>query len=531
MKLPAEYDPSRRYAFLKTLTRRKSIKRWSRAHMGGLVRNALLLTLWIWLFRSIYPYLGTIFSRQEFRTNQILLAGVLILIFLKMRETKVRLRLTEGPHLYLPALVLVLFSAASFILVERLLDINTLSAGLFGLASYGLLGLWLTPSRWRQGLPAALLLIGTLPIGEHMQTFVGYPVRILSATVVRDSLSILGVQSIGLDTILIFENGISQVDLPCSGVQSLWTGALFLIAVTWIERRPINLRWATVSLIFVLLLLGANIARVGVLVSIGEVAGWRVLAEMLHVPLGVLGFVGACAGSLLLIRWTGRLGTIDSQTVEQGISHQDLARPAESSLSHPVWLMPLLLGVALVLGLLYQPRPPEIVSDAPQSWDFPSGMVVEPWALSPDEARWLSDAGDSDATRWRFEWRELTGSLLFVSSTSWRAQHRPERCFEVFGLSTENSHTLLLSADFPIRVLTLRRGKDQPPYSAVYWFQSQNRVTDDHGSRMWADFAPERQPWVLITVLFDGPYDPNDANLLAFYPALRQAVARSLEGE
>jgi exosortase O len=493
--------------------------------------NVLLLALWLWLFRSIYPYLGTIFSRQEFRTNQILLVGVLILITLKMRETKVRLRLSEGPHLYLPALLLVLICTVSYILVERLLDINTLSASLFGLASYGLLGLWLSPSRWRQGLPAALLLIGTLPIGEHMQTFVGYPMRILSATVVRDSLSILGVQSIGLDTILVFENGISQVDLPCSGIQSLWTGALFLIAVTWIEHRPINLRWVGVSLIFALLLLGANIARVGMLVSIGQAAGWRVLAEMLHVPLGVLGFIAACAGSLLLIRWTGRLEKLDSQTIDRGISQQGLLRHSRSTRSQPVWLMPLLLGFVLVLGLLYQPRPPEVVSEAPQSWHFPSGMEVEPWSLTPDEARWLSSAGDSDATRWRFEWRGLGGSLLFVSSTSWRAQHRPERCLEVFGLSVEDAHTHLLMADFPIRMLTLSSGKDQPLYTAAYWFQSQDRVTDDHGSRMWSDFAPERQPWVLITVLFDGPYDPSDADLLALYPALRQAVARSLEGE
>ena len=154
VKLPAEYDPPRRYTLLKTLTSRISIKRWSRARIAGVAMNVLLLALWLWLFRSVYPYLGTIFSRQEFRTNQILLVGVLILITLKMRETKVRLRLSEGPQLYLPALLLVLISAVSYILVERLLDINTVSASLFGLASYGLLGLWLSPSRWRQGLPA-----------------------------------------------------------------------------------------------------------------------------------------------------------------------------------------------------------------------------------------------------------------------------------------------------------------------------------------------------------------------------------------
>lgn len=55
--------------------------------------------------------------------------------------------------------------------------------------------------------------------------------------------------SIGLDTILILENGVSQIDLPCSGVKSLWTGLLFLLAATWLERRPLNLRWLLTGLV------------------------------------------------------------------------------------------------------------------------------------------------------------------------------------------------------------------------------------------------------------------------------------------
>ncbi len=34
---------------------------------------------------------------------------------------------------------------------------------------------------------------------------------------------------------LIFENGVSQVDLPCSGVKSLWAGAIFYFAATWLS--------------------------------------------------------------------------------------------------------------------------------------------------------------------------------------------------------------------------------------------------------------------------------------------------------
>ena len=108
----------------------------------------------------------------------------------------------------------------------------------------------------------------------------------------------------GLDTILVFENSVAQVDVPCSGVKSLWTGGLFLIAATWIERRPINLRWLCIALAFGLLLFVANLARVAVLVGVGQVMGLTPLAELLHVPLGVMGFAGACAAAVLLLKST-----------------------------------------------------------------------------------------------------------------------------------------------------------------------------------------------------------------------------------
>ena len=529
MKLPVDIDSAYRSAYQKVLTPKEATQAWTRAKSLGLGTNLILIGLWFWLYRGIYPYLTTIFSRQEFRTNQILLSGVLVLLLLQMRKGHLKLRLTERPHLNRLALLILLLSAVSYLLVERFLDINTLSASLFGLASYGLLGLWLSPTRWRQGLPAALLLIGTLPIGEHMETFIGYPLRILSAGVVREGLSVLGAESIGIDTILVFENGISQVDLPCSGVKSLWTGALFLIAVTWIEHHPINRRWFIAAIVFALLLLVANIARVGVLVTIGQVADWQLLAEMLHVPLGVLAFIIACSAALLLIRWAGVHQPASPKDPEQvtGIN-PDAAK--FDRFAQPVWLSPALIIVILVLGLIYKPRAPETIISAPQTWDFPTDMKVEPWALSPGEEVWLSGAGNSSVTRWRFEWQDLSGSLLFVSSSSWRAQHRPERCFEVFGLTVKESQSHMIAENFPLRTLSLQDQKDRPLYSAAYWFQSQDYVTEDYGTRMWSDLASERETWVLVTVLFDGPYDPLDEDLLEFYPMLRQTISRSLAG-
>jgi len=477
--------------------------------------NVAIIGLWLWLYRSVFDYLAIIFSREDFRTNQVLLIGVVALIFARVRKERIRPRLDAPPQLSPWALVLALGGSVLYLVVERFLDINTISASLFGLASYGLLGLWMQPARWREGLPAALLLIGTLPFGEHLQTFVGYPMRILTAAIVRDGLAGAGIASVGVDTILVLENGVSQVDVPCSGVKSLWTGALFLIAATWIERRRINLRWFMTALFFVVFLFVSNVARVGVLVIVGQVAGWLLAAEMLHVPLGVIGFVAACAAVIALLRLQPAV-----QTEEPG---------AIPPLARPVWLPPALAAAILVMALIYTPRPQVGLAQSPPTWTFPAGLAADPMPLRPDEIEWLTRGGAESAERLSFEWRGLTGSMILITSNTWRAQHRPERCFEVYGFSVNDSSTYLVAPDFPVRLVSLGDGDGRSLTSAVYWFQSAQRTTDDYGTRMWADLAPERERWVLVTILFDGVRDPHDPDVHSFYVALHDAMARSFE--
>jgi exosortase O len=241
---------------------------------------------------------------------------------------------------------------------------------------------------------------------------------------------------------------------------------------------------------------------------------------MLHVPLGVIGFVAACGAAMGLLRWSGD-------------------RSAESASGHPAaaprprWLAPALAVLLLGLVLLYSPRP-QPAAAASFEWEFPAELVVQAWPLTPNEMNWLSAEGSLpvSATRLRFEWRDLHGSLLFIASDTWRAHHHPERCFTVYGLEVLESQLHLVNADFPLRWLTLNKARDpRPLYSAGYWLQSGQRVTDDYSVRIWDDIAPQPQPWVLVTVLFDNVKDPAETDSSELFVVLRQAVQLSLEGK
>lgn len=492
-----------------------------RVHAPQLFRNFLIIGLWLWVYRALFDYLGVIAFREDFRTNQLVLLGILGLIVWQVYTGQFRVRFHTTPRPYPLPLALTLGGTLMYLVAERVLDINTLSATLFGIATYGLVGLWMLPRSWREGLPAALLLIGVLPFGEHMQTFIGYPMRILTAELVRDGLAAFGITSAGVDTILVLENGVSQIDLPCSGVKSLWTGALFFLAVTWLERRPLNLRWLSSALIFFLLLFVANGVRVAALVVTAHVFNMPVVAEMLHVPLGVMGFVGACAAAVGLLRWRSK-----------NVSAPSVAPWEAAPLAVPHFTLALCV-ILCAMGIVYTPRPETGLTQAAPVWNFPSALNTKPLPLKPDEIMWLTRDGAESATRLRFSWAapntgEISGSMILVPSRTWRAHHRPERCFEVFGLRLTDSRAQWVGQNFPLRAVTLADPQSGARLNAAYWFQSASRTTDDFGTRVWSDTTAPAERWVLVSILFDQPIEPNDPRVIELYQALHKSVTEQL---
>ncbi len=146
----------------------------------------------------------------------------------------------------------------------------------------------------------------------------------------------------------MLENSIAQIDLPCSGLKSLWTGTLFLLAATWLENRLLRFRWLLVCLTNILLLIAANTGRILLLVLISNVCDRPDLGHILHVPLGLVGFITAGLVSWLLL-----------QTVPR---HQDKTptgsklKPAPLSRKLPPLTQQIIL-FSCILGLALIPHP------------------------------------------------------------------------------------------------------------------------------------------------------------------------------
>ncbi|HEX2568112.1 MAG TPA: exosortase O, partial [Polyangia bacterium] len=420
---------------------------------------------------------------------------------------------TMAPRLVPAPLGVALGAALGYLWAERVLDVSLLGAALFGLGSYGLWGLYVDGGRWRRGLPAALLLIGALPFGEQADTYAGFALRALTAQSVGRVLTALGIAALPAETILVLENGVAHVDVPCSGLRSLWAGALFFLGATWMERRRLDGGWLGCGVVFGLLLLGANGARVTAIVLLAVVAGQRKVAEVLHAPLGLIGFAAACAITLALLRWSrpavapeGREGRREGG---QRGTREGRRRPGLA-----VWLG--VLGFVGAAGHVRRPLPP--APGAVPRLVLPEDVVTEPLPLTAIEEDLFRRFG-GQADKRRFRWRGHEGSLLVVYSRSWRAHHVPEFCLASNGVRVDRLERVEIDGG-RVRWATLDAGRR----GAVYWFQAPGRMTDDMLGRIWGEVWGGERRWAEVVLLFDEPL--GKAALLDAGSSVREFVER-----
>lgn len=443
-----------------------------------------LLCGWLWLTHHTFGYLGNVFSQPDFRINQIVLLAVLGLAIWQTRQVRWDAALWQiGANGW--AAGLFGLCCLGYVWAERTLAINTLSATLLGLGCYAWSGLLLSPARWRANLPLALLALFTLPFGDHLQTFAGYPLRIVTAQQVQHVLNALHVSNSSLETILVLENGISQVDVPCSGIKSLWTGLLLLLAVTWLEQARLNWRWLLLACGFACLLLVANFWRVLLLVLVGQVLAQPQYAAIIHLPLGILGFAVAGAAMLFGMR---RWGTIAPSAS---------AQPAAERVLLPSYHWLAVAGLAVLLAMVfYRPAVRTGLQTQTRIWQLPPALSAQPQPLTTSEYFWLTRDGADAAQRWQWQQASYQGSLLLISSHTWRAHHKPERCFEVQGYQLGVSETWLLQPDFAVQRIPIN-----VQAQAIYWFQSAEQSTADYSTRLWDDLRWQPNEWVLVALV------------------------------
>ena len=474
------------------------------------IRTIFLIAAWV--LGNIWTFQWFLGSLKYISALNLIVLGIAVTVLLiqLIRNNFFQLE-SITPRFSLCPLCLMIGAEIGAIFLKWFINIPQLILCCFILGSYGLLGLFIAQSTWCKGLTITAIAACVIPFSTAFNSGLGFPVRVLTAHAVANALANFNLSAVSSHDIILMENGIAQVDLPCSGMKSLWTGTVFLLGATWLERRQLGWRWLLVAIANLLFLVIANIIRVLTLVVIIEVWQQPQIAQILHLPLGIIGFIFASILTWILL-----------QKVPKHIQKEPAIQPTNhhKQKSNLNWLLIVVIG----LGIIGQIKPSQLRPISLDAIALPQAIVTENLQLTPAEANFFDNPANPLVQKLRFKSEQLSGSMLMVASNSWQSHHPPELCFLGNGFKVDNMKSKLINNSIHARWLSLQNGN----LSATYWFQSDHSTTDDFISRIWEHITHKNKTWILVSVLFDEKENPNSTEIQDFTSTIYQTINQSL---
>lgn len=447
--------------------------------MAPLIAGILMFILFqsplSWLFQSLQV--------SEYRLHSLLLIGFAIFLTLKnwRRNPKKVLSPTKFNVEILP-MTLFLSGIIGFVITEKFFDIDVISCLFLGLTVYGFTGFYMEINEWRNSSVFVLLFSVCLPLSYHIETFFGFPLRILSAKVAETFFSLTGSQAHSTETVLLVENKLSHIDLPCSGIKSLWSISLFSLVLSIIEKYKINFWWTISFLSSWLLVASANIFRIILLMMTYSSDFPETVKESLHVPIGMLAFIGACVATHFIFGLTCRRAA-PPVVIQKFFDRKSY------------WIVILILLIAISINQStnqFKLAPEKTVP--PQSQNSADSI-----ALTDKEQGLFLRHGVIQFEKKKFHIRDLRGTAFLVLSNSWRGHHHPEQCIQGQGHLIETTKTLVIKDGLHVRSIKIKNSNNE----VAYWFQSQEDLTDDYSSRIWSGLVHPNKPYIMVSLYIE----------------------------
>ncbi|MEL6320033.1 MAG: exosortase O [Cyanobacteria bacterium J06626_14] len=476
------------------------------------------ITIILWLYVSLPELLGFIRLIQTLSLfNIALLAGAIAVLVIHGIHHRQDWSLSIKPTVQIFPMMMMVGAAIASVGSRWFLDLEQLSVIWFVIGSYGAIGLFCHRRVWQRGLPFMGVFTLFIVLLALEFTDLGHLARTSIAEIVELLLKPFHIDAITSEDILVLSTGVAFVDIPCSGFKNIEIGSLFFILASFLERKEMGMKWFLTGVLNVILLIAANVGRILVIVVLTFVFRQQTMAEILHVPLGLFGFITVCLMTLQLLRWVPR--QLPRQAVDANtMLNQHQVQPA--SVQHGV------LSIAVMLGLALLPYPASntsiLTSFNAMSW--PAEIQAESIELTAVEQSFFSRFPGAVAEKQSFQLDDVSGSMILVASPSWQAHHAPELCFTASGLTIDTMQKQALTSDVTGRWLSL----DQGDRHAAYWFQSQNRTTDHYLDRVWSEIIQHDPSWTMVSILFDSPVTTDDTAVQTILGDIHKAIAAAM---
>jgi len=251
--------------------------------------SVALLTPVIGFWRSWQWYYQRVAASLEEALG--LIAVFILLIFLALRSFRQN-RVIYQFSLW-PVIGLLLLYGVSFFL-----SVPSIIQAAIAFMAIAVIVYWLSFGR-QPPISFWILVSFSLPIVPSLQFYLGYPARLISASLSVPLLQMNGLSVSQSGTYLVWQDQTIQFDAPCSGVTMLWAGLFFSLFVSLVFKFNF---FKTVFALFIacVLVLFGNVLRATSLFYL-EAGLIDSSASWLHEGVGVIAFIGTASGILFTL--------------------------------------------------------------------------------------------------------------------------------------------------------------------------------------------------------------------------------------
>lgn len=491
--------------------------------MGRLIKRVgslpwldyLLISLFLIFFREAIFYIWSTFTSKEFYENGVAFIVVTLIFIYSLWLQKARFNKTTKINNAIIPLTLFLTTLFLYLLNMFILQISIIPAIVFLLGVYSLFGFYLESVVWRRSIFIFIILIMTLPLLERVQKFLGFPIRLLTANVVSGILQFLGIGNASQSTIIITENRATSIDLPCSGVKSIYTGGLFLLTTYYLQNVKLSIKLLVLSLVFFIILIFFNVWRVFSLVYVYDVLNLQEVGDSIHLIIGISGFIISC-----FLLWYAASRFLPKFS----LNTKSFLEKTYSGNSIKIAIL-ILLCVSLFIQH-FTPSAQKVNSEiVKQNKEFTlNDIALKNLPFSDREQSFFVNSDVTFSKKYTGETKDgIPFTLLLVSSKSARTHHDPETCLLGLGYKINNSEIFKIN-DLTVRRLSLNENNAH----LIYWFVSKDKNILDYSERVWEEIRNPNKEWMLIEIGFAQPVDLKNNNIADLISQINSSAKRLL---
>lgn len=452
--------------------------------------------------------------------NLILLITILSFIWRNRKVQNYSKSPTFSFQLKLLPFLFTLIGIGVWLVATLVLEIHILAASALFLYAFGLFGLYSSKQHWKSAIVPFSLVLMTLPFGNIMDVYIGFPLRMLAVDIISSICSSVGISNMSNASIITIENSATQIDFSCSGLKGIWSSLLFFFLLTWLEKLQIGIKWIGTLGLLLCLVFMANLTRILILVLLTSVFSQPELADFIHGPLGIIGFGFACAAVYFIVQSQFYQRALNGKRWILPKMDFRIANYKKQTKSRNYAAKYVLILASFALWSFTSP--PVTSVPPPISCHFPDTWNIQKLELSAEETAFFSQQ-DSSTLKLRFEHNQISGSLLLVKSRGWRGHHNPEYCIRAGGHRIDLLSTVQISPQLPIKWMRV-----DGEASACYWFQSPSQNTDDFGTRVWSEILKNEKNWVLVSVVFNDAQKIERTGLRALISQLNSIIEKQI---